>query len=323
MHRAFVDDAESEYTLARDWNSSSQTTFTKELVGKLLSGGVAGAVSRTATAPIDRVKTILQSGRLPEGLTGRSGTAASASADSTNSSSVTHKGTGTSTGKVTGTSTSRTVAAAVRGSKSNSHGYSKGLPPHVSPPTMRAAVRAIYREGGGFAFWRGNGANILKVVPETGVKFATFDALKHLIAVDPGNATTSERFVAGGIAGATAPLVIYPLEIVKTRMALSGGGGSVTVGSSHSRFTAGNSGTGGSGGGGGVGSGGGAFKPPPRVTIAGTLRAVLHESGPKGLFRGLTPSLVGIVPYAGIDLMANRYVPRVSQIQAPTFTDPL
>jgi solute carrier family 25 phosphate transporter 23/24/25/41 len=180
---------------------------------------------------------------------------------------------------------------------------------------MRAAVRAIYREGGGFAFWRGNGANILKVVPETGVKFATFDALKHLIAVDPGNATTSERFVAGGIAGATAQLVIYPLEIVKTRMALSGGGGSVTVGSSHSSFTAGNSGTG--------GSGGGAFKPPPRVTIAGTLRAVLHESGPKGLFRGLTPSLVGIVPYAGIDLMANRYVPCVSQIQAPTFTDPL
>tara|TARA_B110000259_G_scaffold77614_2_gene91005 strand:- start:11455 stop:12315 length:861 start_codon:yes stop_codon:yes gene_type:complete len=224
VHRAFVDDAESEYTLARDWNSSSQTTFTKELVGKLLSGGVAGAVSRTATAPIDRVKTILQSGRLPEGLTGRSGTAASASADSTNSSSVTHKGTGTSTGKGTGTSTSRTVAAAVRGSKSNSHGYSKGPPPHVSPPTMRAAVRAIYREGGGFAFWRGNGANILKVVPETGVKFATFDALKHLIAVDPGNATTSERFVAGGIAGATAQLVIYPLEIVKTRMALSGGG---------------------------------------------------------------------------------------------------
>ena len=219
-----MDDAESEYTLARDWNSSSQTTFTKELVGKLLSGGVAGAVSRTATAPIDRVKTILQSGRLPEGLTGRSGTAASASADSTNSSSVTHKGTGTSTGKGTGTSTSRTVAAAVRGSKSNSHGYSKGPPPHVSPPTMRAAVRAIYREGGGFAFWRGNGANILKVVPETGVKFATFDALKHLIAVDPGNATTSERFVAGGIAGATAQLVIYPLEIVKTGMALSGGG---------------------------------------------------------------------------------------------------
>ena len=60
-----VDDAESEYTVPRDLD---ETTFTKELVAKLLSGGVAGAVSRTATAPVDRLKTILQTGRLPKGL---------------------------------------------------------------------------------------------------------------------------------------------------------------------------------------------------------------------------------------------------------------
>ena len=62
VHRAFVDDAESEYTVPRDLD---ETTFTKELVAKLLSGGVAGAVSRTATAPVDRLKTILQTGQAP------------------------------------------------------------------------------------------------------------------------------------------------------------------------------------------------------------------------------------------------------------------
>ena len=41
------------------------------------------------------------------------------------------------------------------------------------------------------------------------------------------------------------------------------------------------------------------------TTISGTIRSVLHESGARGLFRGLAPSLVGIVPYAGIDLMTN------------------
>ena len=65
VRRAFVDDAESEYTVPRDLD---ETTFTKELVAKLLSGGVAGAVSRTATAPVDRLKTIMQTGRLPKGL---------------------------------------------------------------------------------------------------------------------------------------------------------------------------------------------------------------------------------------------------------------
>jgi solute carrier family 25 phosphate transporter 23/24/25/41 len=113
---------------------------------------------------------------------------------------------------------------------------------------------------------------VLKVVPETAVKFAAFDALKQVVAVDPGNATTGERFVAGGVAGAAAQAAIYPLEIVKTRMALSSNA---------------------------------AHPKAAPTTITGVFRAVLNESGARGLFRGLAPSLVGIVPYAGIDLMTN------------------
>ena len=131
----------------------------------------------------------------------------------------------------------------------------------------------MYREGGARAFWRGNGANVLKVVPETAVKFAAFDALKQVVAVDPGNATTGETGARRrpGLHPA-AQAAIYPLEIVKTRMALSS---SVE----HRRAAP--------------------------TTISGTFRSVLAESGARGLFRGLAPSLVGIVPYAGIDLMAN------------------
>ena len=251
VHRAFVDDAESEYTVPRDLDD---TTFTKELVAKLLSGGVAGAVSRTATAPIDRLKTILQTGRLPKGLAkdiygdvrGDAARAASHAAASSSSEQ-----------------------------ESTTNAKTKPKKKHASgkrAPTLREAARAVYREGGARAFWRGNGANVLKVVPETAVKFAAFDALKQVVAVDPGNATTTERFVAGGVAGAAAQAAIYPLEIVKTRMALSSN-------AAHPRAAP--------------------------TTISGTFRSVLHESGARGLFRGLAPSLVGIVPYAGIDLMTN------------------
>lgn len=31
-------------------------------------------------------------------------------------------------------------------------------------------------------------------------------------------------------------------------------------------------------------------------------RQVLQREGPRALYRGITPSLVGIIPYAGIDL---------------------
>ena len=45
-----------------DGGGSGETIGTAK---KLACGGVAGAVSRSATAPIDRIKTIMQAGRLP------------------------------------------------------------------------------------------------------------------------------------------------------------------------------------------------------------------------------------------------------------------
>ena len=131
--------------------------------------------------------------------------------------------------------------------------------------TLGRAFRAVYGEGGWRAFWRGNGANVAKVVPETATKYVVFDVLKRKLAADPGNATVGERFAAGGLAGAAAQSVVYPLEIVKTRVSLSAGG----------------------------------------TSMATVIASVLKAEGVRGLFKGLTPSLVGIFPYAGIDLMAN------------------
>ena len=112
------------------------------LLAKLWAGGVAGAVSRTATAPIDRIKTMMQVA--PSGGGGGGG---------------------------------------------------------------MAVVRAIQQEGGLAAFWRGNAANVLKIAPETAIKFIAFDALKAAVARDPATATAAERFVAGGAAGAIAQAV--------------------------------------------------------------------------------------------------------------------
>ena len=197
---AIVEYAQSEYTRPPDLACSLGAGLPPAVV-QLVSGAVAGTVSRTGTAPIDRLKTLMQAGgsRVPSGL--------------------------------------------------------------------MDGMRMIYGEGGARAFFQGNGANCVKVAPETAIKMGAFDTLKPLLASDPAAVTTLERFVAGGLAGALAQGTIYPLETVKTRLALA--------------------------------------QPGQYSGVVGCLQTVCRQEGVKALYRGLGVSLVGIVPYAGIDLMIN------------------
>ena len=77
------------------------------------------------------------------------------------------------------------------------------------------------QEGGLAAFYKGNGTNVLKIIPETAVKFWAYETLKHLIAKNPENITIPERFSAGALAGLCSQTLVYPLEITKTRLSIS------------------------------------------------------------------------------------------------------
>lgn len=101
-HSTYVDVGEDIYVpeIASGWRH-------------LAAGAVAGAVSRTCTAPLDRLKVFLQ----------------------------------------------------------------------VQTNRVRIADSFIYllKEGGIRSFWRGNGINVLKIAPETALKFAAYEKVKRLI----------------------------------------------------------------------------------------------------------------------------------------------
>ncbi|XP_027350804.1 calcium-binding mitochondrial carrier protein SCaMC-1-like [Abrus precatorius] len=180
----------------------------------LIAGGVAGATSRTATAPLDRLKVVLQV---------------------------------------------QTARA------------------HIMP-----AVKDIWKEGGLLGFFRGNGLNVLKVAPESAIKFYTFEMLKTFIGNAKGEEGKADigamgRLLAGGIAGAVAQTAIYPMDLVKTRL----------------QTYACDSG---------------------RIPNLGTLsKDIWVKEGPRAFYRGLIPSLLGIIPYAGIDLAAYETLKDVSK----------
>ena len=67
---------------------------------------------------------------------------------------------------------------------------------------MVDCVRYMLREGGVLGLWRGNGMNVIKIAPESALKFAAYDYIKKLIRGDQEREMRlHERFVAGSLAG--------------------------------------------------------------------------------------------------------------------------
>ncbi|XP_055363307.1 calcium-binding mitochondrial carrier protein SCaMC-3 isoform X3 [Betta splendens] len=168
---------------------------------QLMAGAMAGSVSRTGTAPLDRLKVFRQ---------------------------------------VHG-------ATHFRGNVLSSFQY-------------------MVKEGGVRSLWRGNGVNVLKIAPETAIKFTAYEQIKNVIRGnnETANLRVHERFVAGSLAGAIAQTTIYPMELLKTRLTLRKTG----------QFSG----------------------------IADCAKQILQREGVTAFYKGYVPNLLGIIPYAGIDL---------------------
>jgi len=147
-----------------------------ETVINLLSGGIAGAISRTITAPTDRIKTLMQTGQgvplRPPGL-------------------------------------------------SKSELKQKYGAFNFRRDGMIEAIKYIYSDGGIKGFWRGNGVNVIKVIPDEALKFAINVTIKERLSANPSKPTLMEHILSGAICGAVTQIFIYPLEVIKTRMTVA------------------------------------------------------------------------------------------------------
>jgi len=151
----------------------SSLVLTKENAVTFSSGLVAGCVSRTLTAPLDRIKLLMQEGRI-----------------------VQH---------------------------TMPHPTVHRLHKDINTPryNLLEIIRVVIREGGVKAFWRGNGINCLKAGPEFAVMFTARQLYMDKVGTPGGKGSLWENFCISASAGATATTVIYPLELVKARMAVA------------------------------------------------------------------------------------------------------
>ncbi|KAL2222125.1 putative calcium dependent mitochondrial carrier protein [Thermoascus aurantiacus ATCC 26904] len=203
-------------------------------LGYFLAGGIAGVVSRTATAPFDRLKVYL----------------------------IAQTGVKNSTAR-----------AAKEGAPLQAAGRASR--------TLIEATKELWRAGGIRSLFAGNGLNVLKVMPESAIKFGAYEASKRAFARleghnDPKRLLPASQFLSGGFGGMVAQCFVYPLDTLKFRMQCE----TVEGGLKGNQL------------------------------IAATAKKVWQTNGLFGFFRGLPLGLVGVFPYAAIDLTTFEYLKR-------------
>lgn len=101
-------------------------------------------------------------------------------------------------------------------------------------------AKLVYREQGLLAFWRGNTPNLLMQAGSASLNFMLMDYYKQQVVNPimiytlqlPSKRTPEERqhrrslwssFLSGGLAGATATTLLYPIAYLRTRLAMDVG----------------------------------------------------------------------------------------------------
>uniref|UniRef100_A0A0D6R4U7 Mitochondrial thiamine pyrophosphate carrier 1 n=1 Tax=Araucaria cunninghamii TaxID=56994 RepID=A0A0D6R4U7_ARACU len=130
------------------------------------------------------------------------------------------------------------------------------------------ATRDILREEGMPGFWRGNVPALLMVMPYTAIQFTVLHKFKSFMA----SSTKAEdhlrlspylSYVSGGVAGFAATIGSYPFDLLRTILASQG-------------------------------------EPKVYPNLRSALVEIARTRGIRGLYAGLSPTLVEIVPYAGL-----------------------
>ncbi|KAI2668003.1 Mitochondrial coenzyme A transporter SLC25A42 [Labeo rohita] len=130
------------------------------------------------------------------------------------------------------------------------------------------AYRLIYRtylKDGFFSLWRGNSATMVRVIPYAAIQFCAHEQYKGILGQYYGFQGKAlppvPRLLAGSLAGTTAAMITYPLDMVRARMAVT-----------------------------------------PKEMYSNILHVfvrISREEGLKTLYRGFTPTILGVVPAHG------------------------
>ncbi|SMR58768.1 unnamed protein product [Zymoseptoria tritici ST99CH_3D1] len=81
------------------------------------------------------------------------------------------------------------------------------------------AIRDIYSANGTRGLFRGHSATLLRIFPYGGIKFLTYEQIRAVVIPSKEQETHARRFAAGSLAGIVSVFCTYPLEVIRVRLA--------------------------------------------------------------------------------------------------------
>ncbi|QDS74561.1 hypothetical protein FKW77_007985 [Venturia effusa] len=167
------------------------------------------------------------------------------------------------------------------------------------------AMRAIYAQEGPLGLFRGHSATLLRIFPYAGIKFLAYEQVRAVIIPSRDKETHIRRFASGSIAGCISVFFTYPLEVIRVRLAFETRQDSKYTLTSICRKIYGE-------------------RPPihipdvhvdtssPKAAILTTAEVTAAKAvktapsyGFINFYRGFTPTLWGMLPYAGASFLAH------------------
>jgi len=123
-------------------------------------------------------------------------------------------------------------------------------------------ARSIIRQGGSKALFKGVNPTILAVGPFVAAQLAMADAVKSLMSERGIEVTTARMMAVGALAGATGQSVVYPLDVIRRRLQVQAGDA--------------------------------------------TWSTIVRQLGVRGLYAGIVPSFAKVMPACAVSMTATK-----------------
>ena len=148
------------------------------------------------------------------------------------------------------------------------------------------AMQHIWLVDGVRGFFQGHSATLIRIFPYSAVKFIAYEQIRNILIPTKTYETHVRRFASGSLAGLCSVFVTYPLDVIRVRLAYTTDQENVRLTDIIKEM----------------------YREAPSKTLVERSFIPNWFAHWCNFYRGYTPTVLGMIPYAGVSFFAHDLV---------------